>query len=94
MEITKDGNDFLNNNKLYNSLQQDNRLNMNLNTNILSFGWIKGKNFWSVNAGLRMDIGAQVNKDMFTMMRNMNGFDIESVAGSKQSYKMGTSLLI
>lgn len=89
MEITKDGNDFLNNNKLYNSLQQDNRLNMNLNTNILSFGWIKGKNFWSVNAGLRMDIGAQINKDMFRMMREMNGFDIESVAGSKQSYKMG-----
>lgn len=89
MEITKDGNDFLNNNKLYNSLQQDNRLNMNLNTNILSFGWIKGKNFWSVNAGLRMDIGAQINKDMFRMMREMNGFDIESVAGSKQNYKMG-----
>lgn len=98
MEITKDGNDFLNNNKLYNSLQQDNRLNMNLNTNILSFGWIKGKNFWSVNAGLRMDIGAQINKDMFTMMRNMNGFGLiketddskfESIAGKPQSYKMG-----
>ena len=89
IDITKDGNDFLNNNTLYNSLKQDNRFNMNLNTNILSFGWIKGKNFWSVNAGLRMDIGAQINKDMFTMMRNMNGFDIESVAGKPQSYKMG-----
>ena len=89
IDITKDGNDFLNNNTLYNSLQQDNRFNLNLNTNLLSFGWIKGKNFWSVNAGLHMDIGAQINKDMFTMMRNMNGFDIESVAGQKQSYKMG-----
>ena len=89
IDITKDGNDFLSNNTLYNSLQQDNRLNMNLNANLLSFGWYKGKNFWSFNAGLRMDIGAQINKDMFTMMRNMNGFDIESVAGSKQSYKMG-----
>lgn len=89
IDITKDGNDFLNNNTLYNSLKQDNRFNMNLNTNILSFGWIKGKNFWSVNAGLRMDIGAQINKDMFTMMRNMNGFDIKSVAGKPQSYKMG-----
>ena len=89
LDITKDGNDFLYNNTLYNSLQQDNRLNVNLNANILSFGWIKGKNFWSVNAGLRMDIGAQINKDMFTMMRNMNGFDIESVAGKPQSYKMG-----
>ena len=89
MEITKDGNDFLNNNKLYNSLQQDNRLNMNLNTNILSFGWIKGKNFWSVNAGLRMDIGAQINKDMFRMMREMNGFDIESLAGEEREYILG-----
>ncbi len=89
IDITKDGNDFLNNNSLYNALKQDNRFNMNLNTNLLSFGWYKGKNFWSVNAGLRMDIGAQINKDMFTMMRNMNGFDLESVAGSKQNYKMG-----
>lgn len=85
IDITKDGNDFLNNNTLYNSLQQDNRFNLNLNTNLLSFGWIKGKNFWSVNAGLRMDIGAQINKDMFTMMRTMNSFDIDK----EHIYKMG-----
>lgn len=89
IDITKDGNDFLNNNALYNSLKKDNRFNMNLNTNLISFGWYKGKNFWSINAGLRIDIGAQINKDMFTMMRNMNGFDIESVAGQKQKYNMG-----
>lgn len=88
IDITKDGNDFLHNNTLYNSLQQDNRVNMNLNANILSFGWFRGKNFWSFNAGLRMDVGAQINKDMFTMMRNMNGFDIESIAGQKQKYNM------
>lgn len=89
IDITKDGNDFLHNNTLYNSLQQDNRVNMNLNANILSFGWFRGKNFWSFNAGLRMDVGAQINKDMFRMMRNMNGFDIESVAGQQEKYKMG-----
>lgn len=89
IDITKDGNDFLNNNTLYNSLQQDNRFNLNLNTNLLSFGWIKGKNFWSVNAGLRMDIGAQINKDMFTMMRDINGFDIGEFAGSQKKYNMG-----
>lgn len=89
IDITKDGNDFLNNNTLYNSLQQDNRFNMNLNTNLLSFGWIKGKNFWSVNAGLRMDIGGQINKDMFTMMRNMNGFSVEDIAGTTAKYNMG-----
>ena len=89
IDITKDGNDFLNNNTLYNSLQQDNRFNLNLNTNLLSFGWIKGKNFWSVNAGLRMDIGAQINKDMSTMMRTMNSFDIDNIAGREHTYKMG-----
>ena len=89
IDITKDGNDFLHNNTLYNSLQQDNRVNMNLNANILSFGWFRGKNFWSFNAGLRMDVGAQINKDMFRMMRNMNGFDIESVAGKQEKYNMG-----
>ena len=89
IDITKDGNDFLNNNTLYNALKQDNRFNMNLNTNLLSFGWYKGKNFWSVNAGLRMDIGAQINKDMFTMMRTMNSFDIDNIAGREHDYKMG-----
>lgn len=89
IDITKDGNDFLNNNTLYNSLQQDNRFNANLNTNLLSFGWYKGKNFWSVNAGIRMDIGAQINKDMFTMMRTINSFDIDNIAGREHMYKMG-----
>lgn len=89
IDITKDGNDFLNNQKLYNALQTDNRFNTTINTNILSFGWFRGKNFWSVNAGLRMDIGAQINKDMFDMMRNMNGLDIDNIAGSPQSYNMG-----
>lgn len=89
IDITKDNNDFLNNNTLYNSLKQDNRFNLNLNTNLISFGWIKGKNFWSITSGLRMDVGAQINKDMFTMMRNMNGFSIEDVAGQTASYKMG-----
>ena len=36
-----------------------------------------------------MDIGAQINKDMFTMMRTMNSFDIDNIAGREHTYKMG-----
>ena len=38
---------FYNNQKFMNRLSNDNRLNVNVNTDILSFGWYKGKNFWS-----------------------------------------------
>ena len=89
INIFQDENDFLNNDALYNALKNDNNINMNINTNILSFGWIKGKNFWSVNAGIRMDVGTRINKGMFTMMRNMNGFGIEDVAGRTENYEMG-----
>lgn len=55
-----------------NRLDATNNLNVNLNTDILSAGWYKGKNFWSFNVGLRNDIGASIPKSMFQFMNNMN----------------------
>ena len=40
------------NDKLYNRLKPDNRLNVNFNTDILSFGWYKGKGFWPLRYNL------------------------------------------
>ena len=71
----------------------DNRLNVNLNTDILSFGWYRGKGFWSVNVGLRADFGAALAKDMFSMMRTMNGFALEDVVGTNQSYSLSNQTL-
>ncbi len=64
--------DFFNNNDFYNRLSDQNRLNVNVNTDILSFGWYKGKNFWSFNVGARVDVGAEVPRSMFDFMRAMN----------------------
>lgn len=69
--IDSDG-DFFNNDAFYKRLTDRNRLNVNVNTDILSFGWYKGKNFWSFNVGARVDIGAEVPRTMFDFMRAMN----------------------
>ena len=71
--------DFFTSDKFMNRLKSDNQLNLNLSTDILSAGWYKGKNFWSFNVGVRMDMGASIPKSMFTFMREMNGIDFESL---------------
>lgn len=70
--------DLYSNDNLYSRLKETNRMNVNLNTDILSFGWYQGKGFWSVNVGLRMDIGASIPKSMFEYLRDVNqdGFGI------------------
>lgn len=93
IDLMNSGSDLYSNDKLFNRLKADNRLNVNLNTDILSFGWYKGKGFWSVNVGLRADFGAALAKDMFSMMRTMNGFALEDVAGTNQSYSLSNQTL-
>lgn len=87
IDILDSKEDLFTNDKLYNRLKPDNRLNVNFNTDILSFGWYKGKGFWSVNVGLRTDIGASLTKSMFEYMRNIDGFNIED--GGVHSYELG-----
>lgn len=76
IDVLDGGEDLFSNDKLFDRLKGENNLNVNFNTDILSFGWYRGKGFWSVNVGLRMDVGASLSGDMFSMMRNMNGFAI------------------
>lgn len=93
IDLMDSGSDLYSNGKLFDRLKADNRLNVNLNTDILSFGWYRGKGFWSVNVGLRADFGAALAKDMFSMMRTMNGFALEDVAGTNQSYSLSNQTL-
>lgn len=93
IDLMNSGSDLYSNDKLFDRLKADNRLNVNLNTDILSFGWYRGKGFWSVNVGLRADFGAELAKDMFSMMRTMNGFALEDVAGTNQSYSLSNQTL-
>ncbi|NCC10170.1 MAG: hypothetical protein EOM31_06630 [Bacteroidia bacterium] len=70
-DIIDDSDKFYTSDKFYNRLSQRNRLNVSFNTDVLSLGWYKGRNFWSVNVGARMDLGAEIPKSMFTFLRAM-----------------------
>ena len=71
IDIIDDGDDFYTKPDFMNRLKDDNKLNVNFSTEILSAGWYKGKNFWSFNIGLRTDIGANLTKNMFTFLNEM-----------------------
>ena len=71
IDIIDDGDDFYTIPDFMNRLKDNNKLNVNFSTEILSAGWYKGKNFWSFNIGLRTDIGANLTKNMFTFLNEM-----------------------
>ena len=71
IDIIDDGDDFYTKPDFMNRLKDNNKLNVNFSTEILSAGWYKGKNFWSFNIGLRTDIGANLTKNMFTFQNEM-----------------------
>ena len=62
IDIMDNGNDFYKTQDFMNRLKDKNTLNVNLNFNILSAGWYKGKNFWTFNIGLRTDVGANLKR--------------------------------
>ena len=71
IDIIDDGDDFYTKPDFMNRLKDNNKLNVNFSTEILSAGWYKGKNFWSFNIGLRTDISANLTKNMFTFLNEM-----------------------
>lgn len=84
-DILDSGDNLFSNDKLYSRLKDENHLNVNLNTDILSFGWYKGKGFWSVNVGLRLDVDASLQKNMFEYLRQVNEFSgINTISDLKQ----------
>ncbi|MDR0686052.1 MAG: DUF5723 family protein [Dysgonamonadaceae bacterium] len=60
---------------LYDHMKNSNWINLALNTEFISFGWWKGENFWSFNTGLRLDMGAQIPKKMFSLLRDFQDTD-------------------
>lgn len=71
-DIIDDEGDFYNNNRFYNRLKADNRLTVGLNSDLISFGFYRGKGFWSFNVGARVDVGAQIPRTMFDFLRGMD----------------------
>ncbi len=73
IDIIDNGDDFYTKPDFMNRLKDKNKLNVNFGTEILSAGWYKGKNFWSVNVGLRADVGATVSKSLFQFLNEVDG---------------------
>lgn len=65
----------LNDDSFYDQMKPDNRMNLDMNVNVLSVGWWRGANFWSVSAGVKMSVGASIPRSLFEYMRDMNRYD-------------------
>lgn len=90
IDVLDAGDDLFSNDDLFNRLKTDNRLNVNFNTDILSFGWYRGKGFWSVNVGLRADVGASIPKNMFEYLREVNNNDAINGQFSGMNFNLDT----
>lgn len=66
---------ILENDEFYNSLKTNNQIDLDLKMDILSFGWWKGKNFWSVNVGLKFNAGASLPKSLLDFARESARYD-------------------
>ena len=49
----------LNDDSFYDQMKPDNRMNLDMNVNVLSVGWWRGANFWSINVGLKLSFGGR-----------------------------------
>lgn len=95
IDIIDNSGNFYSNPDFLGRLKDKNKLNVNINTDILSAGWYSGKNFWSFNVGIRADIGANLRKSMFTFLNEMDviednwrnsAYDISNQQVNVQSY--------
>ncbi len=64
------GEDFYNNDELFSRLKDVNKLSASVGFDLISFGFYKGKGFWTFNIGQRMDIDITAPKSMFEFVRD------------------------
>ena len=67
IDMVSDDEAFYMNRGLFDSLKENNKMNMSFYSDILSFGWIRGDGFWSVNVGVRGDAGMTMPKFMLSI---------------------------
>lgn len=72
--------DFYDNPNFYNKLKTANDLGVSLSTDVISFGFYRGKNFWSANVGVRFDVEASIPRNMFDYLRNSPDGDSENLS--------------
>ncbi|MBQ8502209.1 MAG: hypothetical protein IJ494_07970 [Bacteroides sp.] len=76
-----------------NKLKDNNQLNVSLNTDVISFGFHKGKGFWSFNVGARVDVDAEIPKTMFEFMRAADTFGEDFEPGYNEKYTVANENL-
>ena len=72
--------EFYDNPDFYNKLKVANDLGISLSTDIISFGFYRGKNFWSANVGVRFDLEAGIPRNMFDYLRNSPDGDMDNLS--------------
>ena len=70
--------DYFTTDKFINQLKENNRLNMSVATDLASVGWWGGDGFWNVNLSLKLDVDANVKRDVFEFMRAAHGLSNQS----------------
>ena len=78
IKMLDSGQDVFPNDDLYNRLKDYTRFNVRANTDILSFGWYKGKGFWTASVRLRTDVSSSIPKTMFEYLRNISSLGVNS----------------
>lgn len=81
MDVVGEEDDFYKSNEFINKLDIDNKLDLNLNTDIISFGYHKGPKFYSFNIGARVNVDASIPRSMFEYLRDM---DSDLITGSRR----------
>lgn len=67
--------DYFTDSRFIKKLKNENSVTVNLTNDILSFGWFKGKGFWSVNASVKAEVNGIVPRSMFEFLRDTRGFN-------------------
>ena len=74
--------DYFTTDKFINQLKDNNRLNMSLASDLAAAGWWAGDGFWNVNLSLKLDLDANVKRDVFEFMRASRGMSNQSWANA------------
>ncbi len=83
IDMVSDDEAFYMNRGLFDSLKENNKMNMSFYSDILSFGWIRGDGFWSVNVGVRGDAGMTMPKSMLEYMRDGHNYNYNDALSMK-----------
>ena len=65
--------DYFTSDKFINQLKDNNRLNLSFVTDLAAAGWWVGDGFWNVNLSLKLDMDANIKRDVFEFMRASRG---------------------